>query len=126
MKSYQMKVSYKLLPGYIAWLLHRATGILLALYLPLHIWVIHHLAEGEESFNAVMSTVQSPLFHMLEVGLLGTVLYHGINGLRVVFIDYGNLAKRTGLRRACYAVFAVSIILTLIGAVPMLKLAFGH
>jgi len=126
MKVFQMKMRYRLLPGYVAWILHRATGIMLALYLPLHIWVIHHLAQGEQAFNDVMAVVQSPLFHVLEIGLLGTVLYHGFNGLRVVFVDYGNLARLPVLRKACYVVFAVTAVLTLIGAVPMLQLAFGH
>jgi len=126
MKVFQMKMRYRLLPGYVAWILHRATGIMLALYLPLHIWVIHHLAQGEQAFNDVMAVVQSPLFHILEIGLLGTVLYHGFNGLRVVFVDYGNLARLPVLRKACYVVFAVTVVLTLIGAVPMLQLAFGH
>ncbi len=100
-------------------------GVLLGLYLFLHIWVIHHLSQGEQAFNEVMAVVQSPLFHLLEIGLLGTVVYHGLNGLRVVFIDYGNLAKREIMQKAVFAVFAVSAILILAGAIPMLRLAFG-
>ncbi|MEJ5347242.1 MAG: succinate dehydrogenase, cytochrome b556 subunit [Desulfosoma sp.] len=122
---YQPKVRYKLHPGYLAWILHRATGILLGLYLFLHIWVIHHLAQGEEAFNEVMAIVQSPFFHLLEIGLLATVVYHGLNGLRVVFIDYGNLANRGLMRKAVYAVLGVSAVLVAVGAVPMLRLAFG-
>lgn len=122
---FQPKVRYKLHPGYLAWILHRATGILLGVYLFLHIWVIHHLSQGEEAFNEVMAVVQSPLFHLLEIGLLATVVYHGLNGLRVVFIDYGNLAKRDMMRKVVYAVLAVSAILVVAGAVPMFRLAFG-
>ncbi|MGQ9669848.1 MAG: succinate dehydrogenase, cytochrome b556 subunit [Desulfosoma sp.] len=122
---FQPKVRYKMHSGYLAWILHRATGILLSLYLFLHIWVIHHLAQGEEAFNEVMVVVQSPLFHLLEIGLLATVVYHGLNGLRVVFIDYGNLAQRQIMRKAVYAVLAVSAVLVAAGAVPMLRLALG-
>ncbi|SHE55618.1 succinate dehydrogenase subunit C [Desulfacinum infernum DSM 9756] len=122
---FQPKVRYKLHPGYLAWILHRATGVLLGLYLFLHIWVIHHLSQGEQAFNEVMAVVQSPLFHLLEIGLLGTVVYHGLNGLRVVLIDYGNLGKREIMQKAVFAVFAVSAILILAGAIPMLRLAFG-
>ncbi|OIP97434.1 MAG: succinate dehydrogenase, cytochrome b556 subunit [Syntrophobacteraceae bacterium CG2_30_61_12] len=125
MKVFQAKVRYKLHPGYIAWILHRATGIMLGLYLFLHIWVIHHLGQGEAAFNEVMAVVQSPFFHLMEIGLLGTVVYHGINGLRVVFIDYGNLAKREIMQKAVYAVFAVSALLIIVGAIPMARLALG-
>jgi len=125
MKVFQPKVRYKLHPGYLAWILHRVTGVLLGLYLFLHIWVIHHLAQGEEAFNEVMAVVQSPFFHLMEIGLLGTVVYHGINGLRVVLIDYGNLGKRELMQKAVYAVFAVSVLLIVIGAIPMARLALG-
>jgi len=73
-----------------------------------------------------MSVVQSPLFHFLEIGLLGTVVYHAINGLRVIFIDYGNLAQREIFRKATYATFVVSMILIAVGAIPMLRAALGH
>jgi len=125
MKVFEAKVRYKMHPGYLSWILHRVTGVLLGLYLFLHIWVIHHLAQGEEAFDEVMGIVQAPLFHLLEIGLLGTVVYHGLNGLRVVFMDYGNLARREIMRKAVYAVFAVSAVLILVGAVPMLRLALG-
>ncbi len=120
------KVSYRFHPGYIAWILHRVTGILLGLYLFLHIWVIHHIAKGEEAFNEVMAVVQSPFFHLMEIGLVGIVVYHAVNGLRVVFVDYGNLAKREIFRKAIYVTFAVSVVLILIGSIPMIKAAFGH
>jgi succinate dehydrogenase / fumarate reductase cytochrome b subunit len=124
---FQPKVRYRLHPGYIAWILHRATGVLLGLYLFLHIWVIHHIAQGEESFNSVMAVVNSPFFHLLEIGLAGTVAYHAVNGLRVFFIDYGNLARRDLFRKATYVTFAVSIVLMAIGAIPMVKaVLFGH
>lgn len=125
-RVFQPKRRYKMHPGYLAWILHRVTGILLGGYLFLHIWVIHHLAKGEEAFNDVMSVVQSPLFHFLEIGLLGTVVYHAVNGLRVIFIDYGNLAQREIFRKATYATFAISIILIAIGAIPMIRAALGH
>lgn len=125
-RIFQPKRRYRLHPGYIAWILHRITGILLGGYLFLHIWVIHHLAKGEEAFNDVMAAVQSPLFHLLEVGLLGTVVYHAVNGLRVIFIDYGNLAQREIFRKATYVTFAVSVMLIAIGAIPMIQLALGH
>ncbi len=125
-KVFQPKKRYKLHPGYVAWILHRVTGILLGGYLFLHVWVIHHLSKGEEAFNSVMSVVQSPLFHLLEIGLLGTVVYHAINGLRVIFIDYGNLAQREIFRKAVYVTFFVSVALIIVGSIPMVRAAFGH
>ncbi len=126
MKVFQPQKRYRLHPGYIAWILHRVTGVLLGLYLFLHIWVIHYLAQGEQAFNKVMGIVQSPLFLVLEVGLLGTVVYHGINGLRVILVDYGNMAKREIFRKAVYVTFALSAAIIIAGGIPMLMHAFSH
>ena len=85
---------YKKHPGYVAWILHRLTGLGLSLYIFMHIYVIHHISKGKEAFNEVMALVQSPFFHFAEVALLGAVVYHAVNGLRVVLTDYGNMAEK--------------------------------
>ncbi len=126
MKSYPPKVHYRLHAGYAAWLLHRITGLGLALYLCMHIWVIHSIAQGRESFNQVMGVVQSPLFHFLEVGLLACVVFHGLNGIRVILIDYGKAGERGPHTAWVWATLAVSVALVVIGGIPMISLAFGH
>ncbi len=75
--------------GFWAFILHRLSGLLLLFYLTLHIWVTHHLSWGEEEFDRIMEFLSSPLFKFLEIGLLGVILYHGLNGLRVILIDLG-------------------------------------
>jgi succinate dehydrogenase / fumarate reductase cytochrome b subunit len=126
MKAYQPKMHYRLHPGYIAWLLHRITGLGLALYLFMHIWVIHNISRGKEAFDAVMAVVQSPLFHFLEVGLLGCVVFHGLNGIRVVLIDYGAAGEKGPHRGWVWATIAISGALTVLGGIPMIRLAFAH
>lgn len=113
-------------PGFIAWALHRVTGVLLGLYLFLHIWVIHHLAQGQAAFDRVMSVVQSPMFHILEIGLLGAVLFHGINGIRVVLVESGVITQASRMQNSAYVVLGICLILTLVGAVPFVRLALGH
>ena len=124
MKSYPPQVHYRLHPGYLAWLLHRVTGLGLTLYLLMHIWVIHHISRGRQSFDAVMGVVQSPLFHILEIALLGAVVFHGLNGIRIILIDYGTAADKGPHKTWVWATLAVSVVLTALGGLPMLKLAF--
>ncbi len=83
-------VSYHNFLGSWAWLLHRLSGLALIFYLTLHIWVISHLAQGAESFNAMMDFLNTPLFKILEVGLWGVILFHAFNGLRVAIVDFGH------------------------------------
>jgi succinate dehydrogenase / fumarate reductase cytochrome b subunit len=95
--------------GYVAWLLNRVTGIAIAVYLAIHIWVIHHLTQGPEGFDKVMRFVQQPLFKLGEIGLLGVILYHAMNGLRILCIEWG-----TG-----YRVMAIGVVLFVFGALPI-------
>jgi succinate dehydrogenase / fumarate reductase cytochrome b subunit len=115
---------YKFHPGYVAWILHRVTGLGLALYIFMHIYVIHHIAQGKEAFNEVMAIVQSPIFHLAEVALLGAVAYHAVNGIRVVLIDYGSAADKGPHKTWVLAVLGIAAVLTLAGGIPMLSLAF--
>ncbi|KIX11322.1 succinate dehydrogenase, cytochrome b556 subunit [Dethiosulfatarculus sandiegensis] len=124
MKAYPPKVHYRLHPGYVAWILHRVTGLGLALYLFMHIWVIHNISRGKEAFNEVMAVVQSPIFHILEIGLLGCVVFHGLNGIRVVLLDYAGAADKGPHKTWVWATLAVSAAITVIGGIPMLQMAF--
>ncbi len=126
MKYYSPKVHYRLHAGYLAWLLHRVTGLGLALYLFLHIWVTHTIGRGRESFDQVMVLLQSPLAHVAEVLLLGAVVFHGLNGIRIVLIDYGSAADRGPHRSWVWGTLAVSVALAVAGGIPMLRLALGH
>ncbi len=81
---------YRWHAGYVAWLLNRITGILITFYLVMHIWVIHHLAHGPEKYRRVMDFLGSPIFVFFEICIIGVVLYHMMNGIRIVLIDFGN------------------------------------
>ncbi len=79
---------YRWQTGMTAWALHRLTGLALVFYITLHIWVVSSLQLGPKVFGTTMEFVSSPLFRFLEVGLLFCVIYHALNGLRVIAIDF--------------------------------------
>ena len=101
-------LSYTHFVGSWAWILHRLSGLALIFYLLLHIWVIHHLIVGEESFNGIMEQFNTPLFKFLEIGLIGVILYHLFNGLRVTLVDMGVLVERQKL------LFGIAVVLWLV------------
>lgn len=72
-----------------AWLLQRVTAVLLLLGLAVHIIVTHALGLGELSFENVGTRLGSVFFVVLDLGLLAAGLFHGLNGLRGVLLDYG-------------------------------------
>ena len=75
--------------GMLAWLIQRVTGVLLLFYLFLHIRTVHRLSQGPEAFNEAMAFFQRPAFKLLEVALLGTVILHALNGVRITILDLG-------------------------------------
>ena len=85
---------YRIHLGTAAWILHRLSGLALILYLLTHIWVIHHLIGGQGSFDKTMEFFNNPPFKALEIGLVGVILYHLWNGLRVTLVDIGVMVER--------------------------------
>lgn len=77
--------------GMWAWILHRITGLGLVFYILLHtILMSVSLLSGKESFNATLSLLMGhPVFELLDTLLLGAVLYHGFNGIRILLFDVG-------------------------------------
>ena len=75
--------------GTAAWILHRITGVLLTIYLMMHIIVIGQSVRSATAFNQALHFVQSPVFVLLDCALAGTVTYHALNGLRLVSFDLG-------------------------------------
>lgn len=95
---------YRIHLGTFAWILHRLSGLGLIFYLLLHIWVIGHLAGGEESFDSIMEFFNNPLFKFLEIGLIGVIFYHLFNGLRLTIIDLGWLVEK---QKVLFVIFVV-------------------
>jgi len=77
--------------GMWAWVLHRITGLGLVFYIILHtILMAGSLLSGKEDFDSTLSILMGhPVFEFLDILLLGTVLYHGLNGIRILLFDIG-------------------------------------
>jgi succinate dehydrogenase / fumarate reductase, cytochrome b subunit len=73
--------------GMWAWLLFRISGVLLAIYLFAHIIVIStgHFNE----FNRLMKAFDNPVAVVADLALVVAVLYHALNGVRIILMDFG-------------------------------------
>ncbi len=104
--------------GGIAFVLHRFTGIVLVLYLFLHFYVLSYLARGEEAYKNVVNLMTSPVLELLEVALVAAVVYHGLNGVRLVLMSLNIGVKRQ--KEMFWAVFVISALVTVVAAFFML------
>ena len=41
-----------------------------------------------QAYNEVVDTYKTPIIGLMELGLVACVLYHGLNGLRVILVDF--------------------------------------
>lgn len=80
--------------GMYAFVLHRVTGLALIFYVMLHIPVIGSVVLGVSSFDAVMAFLHTKFWVILDIGLLAAVLFHGLNGVRLLLFDLGVLVKQ--------------------------------
>lgn len=87
---------YRVKTGFAAWLLMRISGVGLTLYLALHVWVLSHLSRGPGAFDALIRGLESPLLLPLEAGLAAAIIFHALNGLRLLLVDFceGSLYQR--------------------------------
>jgi succinate dehydrogenase / fumarate reductase cytochrome b subunit len=107
--------------GFLSFLLRRVTGVALVLYLLLHIWVIGGINSSAGTFNSRMEFLGKPFFRVLEIGLLAAVIYHGIDGIRLLMVHYLNMTEYR--KSLLYAALVVSAILVIAGGVPILLFA---
>lgn len=83
--------------GWWAWFLQRLTGVALVGYLFLHIAVISTARAGADTFDTVLIFLQKPFFVVLDLLLIATVLYHALNGVRVLLFDAGIAIRQQAL-----------------------------
>ncbi len=109
--------------GMLAHLIQRATGLLLLIYLFLHVRTIRQLSLGAASFDAAVGTFRHPVFKLFEIALLATVILHALNGVRITLLDLGwGHAKQR--RILWFYAIGLGAILFLAGSIPLILARF--
>jgi len=83
-------------PGVFAHLVHRGTGLIICVYLLVHIIVIGQAAFNAQGFDSLMDTLRQPVYLVLDLLLFGAVIFHGLNGCRLILLDLGIGLRRQG------------------------------
>ena len=86
-KRMRSVLTYRGGEGHWSWLLHRVTGLGVVLFLFLHILDIWLVGMGREVFERFLFLYHSPVGKVMEVFLLFGVLFHAVNGARIILID---------------------------------------
>ena len=107
--------------GQWSWVLHRLTGVGVALFLALHVvdtsWAVFY----PDLYVKAIAAYQSPIFTLGEFGLVFAVVYHAFNGIRIVIFDSNPRLWRYQAQAAIGV-----LILTLLALVPVFFGMAGH
>jgi succinate dehydrogenase / fumarate reductase cytochrome b subunit len=97
--------------GMWAWILFRISGLVLAVYLFVHIWVISQgRVSGAETLDSFFETFDKPFLVFLDSVLVAAVLYHALNGVRILLMDVGvGIHRHKAVFWVCMLVAALAV-----------------
>src|SRR6059058_4445506 len=103
---------YKGHEGQYSWLVHRITGVAIILFLFAHVVDTAVVGWGPNAYNRVVSVYENPFVRLLELGLVAAVVYHSLNGVKIMLLDFfPSLVPRIRLLgRATVALFVLSMV----------------
>ena len=107
--------------GQWSWVLHRLTGVGVLLFLLFHILDTALVMVGPDLYNKVIAIYRLPLFGLSEIGLFAAVLYHSLNGIRIVVIDFWPASTRWHKQ-----MFAAVMALFFLVFIPVALIMLGH
>ncbi|MDP9497268.1 MAG: succinate dehydrogenase, cytochrome b556 subunit [Actinomycetota bacterium] len=74
--------------GMWSWVAHRVTGVLIFFFLFAHVLDTALVRVSPHAYDEIISLYKTPVVAAMEVGLVGAILFHALNGLRVMAIDF--------------------------------------
>jgi succinate dehydrogenase / fumarate reductase cytochrome b subunit len=118
-------VTYRGREGQIAWMLHRVTGLGVLLFLALHIVDIFLMSAGPQVFNSLLFLYHKFILRLAIIFLLYPgLVYHGLNGIRVITFDLWP-SKSQNQARIWWIQMAVFAIIYIPSAIVMLLAMFS-
>jgi succinate dehydrogenase / fumarate reductase, cytochrome b subunit len=73
--------------GMLAWAFHRLSGVGVFAFVVLHVIDIYLVGGNPEAYDHILEFYASLWGRLLEVLLGAALLYHALNGLRIIIID---------------------------------------
>ena len=75
-------------PAYWAFLVHRLSGVLLSLFIPLHFWALGQALHGEARLESFLRWSDQPLVKFAETALVLLLAAHLSGGLRLLALEF--------------------------------------
>ena len=75
-------------PLWYAYMLHRLSGVLLAIFLPFHFYVLGLTLSGDAALDSMLQWTEQPLVKFAEFGLVFLLAVHLFGGLRLLVLEF--------------------------------------
>lgn len=95
-------------PAYWAFLVHRVSGLLLTVFLPLHFWALGQALQGEARLDGFLRWTEQPLVKFAETVLVLLLAAHAAGGVRLLMLEF--LAWRDWQKSLLAAAAGVSVV----------------
>ncbi|MBO1901681.1 succinate dehydrogenase, cytochrome b556 subunit [Leucobacter weissii] len=107
---------YRGAEGMWSWVLHRITGVAIFFFLLVHVLDTALIRVSPEAYNAVIGAYKTPIMGIGEVGLVGAIAFHALNGLRIILVDYWS--KGTKYQRTMFWIVIALWVVVMLGFTP--------
>jgi fumarate reductase subunit D len=101
--------SYQTHTLWVAFLLHRISGVVLGLFLPLHFWILSYALNAPETLDSFLHWTDLGIVKFAEFGLVFLLSVHIFGGLRLMALEF--LPWTSGQKTAAASAVAVSTLL---------------
>jgi len=115
---------YRGTEGMLAWAFHRIAGIGVWLFVMLHVLDIYLSGGDPQVYNDLLTFYASPAGRILEVLLGAALLYHALNGIRILLMDFWPRLTRYH-KQIWYVNWAIFIVAGIPAAIWILKPIVG-
>lgn len=106
------------LSGWVS-ILHRISGVMLFLALPLLLWALHTSLQSIETYTVLMQVFNHPLSKLFYLLMLWAFLHHLCAGLRYLALDLGIGSGLASSRLSSKLVLIISLALTVLIGVQL-------
>jgi succinate dehydrogenase / fumarate reductase cytochrome b subunit len=101
-------------------ILHRVSGVLMVVSIPVFAWLFAQALASAEGFAAAAAFLGHPLVQLGLVVMAWALLHHLIAGIRYLVIDLGVGVDRPTARGTAWTALTAAVALTVVVAVGML------
>lgn len=110
--------------GMLAWAFHRISGVAIWAFILLHVLDIWLANVNAALYDELLGLYGSPVGRVLETALGAAVLYHALNGVRIILMDFWP-SMTPHYRTLWYGVWALFVVIGIPFTLQIMAPAFG-